>query len=415
MDLRQQRGLVIAATLKIRRQGAAYLVPSQSVERRFYKVDALLRRCTCPDFEERQQPCKHVYALEIYMRVDAEQVGEGETQIIETKGIRLTYAQPWAAYNRAQTTEKEAFCTLLRDLCAGIPEPEQTRGRPRLPLSDMVFAAGFKVYSTASARRFMTDLRDAEARGLITKAPHYNSIFNCIESEGLTPILHDLITTSSLPLREVECDFAVDSTGFGTSSTFHYYSMKYKREQVVSDWLKVHAMVGVKTNVVTAVRITGRNDGDSPQFPALVRDTARHFAMREVSADKAYSSKDNLALVAECGAEPYVIFKDNARLRPDAPTWNRLYHFFAMNRPEFLNHYHKRSNVESTFSMIKRVFGDSLRSRLPVARINEVLLKVLCHNVRCLIHAMHELGVPPAFEPTACPQSPRAAQQLTLG
>jgi hypothetical protein len=43
------------------------------------------------------------------------------------------------------------------------------------------------------------------------------------------------------------------------------------------------------------------------------------------------------------------------------------------------------------------VFGDSVRSRTPVARENEVLFKVLAHNVRCLIHAMHELGIDPTF------------------
>jgi hypothetical protein len=32
----------------------------------------------------------------------------------------------------------------------GIEEPEQSMGRPRLPLADIVFASTFKVYSTVS-------------------------------------------------------------------------------------------------------------------------------------------------------------------------------------------------------------------------------------------------------------------------
>jgi transposase len=64
-----------------------------------------------------------------------------------------------------------------------------------------------------------------------------------------------------------------------------------------------------------------------------------------------------------------------------------------MNRDQFLAHYHKRSNVEATFSAIKRVFGDSVRSKSDTARVNEVLLKILCHNIRCLIHEARELGV----------------------
>lgn len=44
-------------------------------------------------------------------------------------------------------------------------------------------------------------------------------------------------------------------------------------------------------------------------------------------------------------------------------------------RDEFLAHYHKRSNVESTFSMIKRKFGDFLRSKTDTAMVNEALAK----------------------------------------
>jgi len=76
----------------------------------------------------------------------------------------VTYGQNWTAYNAAQTSEKDQFCALLRDLVASVPTPEQKRGRPSLPLSDMIFSAAFKVYSTVSARRFMSDLRHARSR-----------------------------------------------------------------------------------------------------------------------------------------------------------------------------------------------------------------------------------------------------------
>ncbi len=47
--------------------------------------------------------------------------------------------------------------------------------------------------------------------------------------------------------------------------------------------------------------------------------------------------------------------------------------------------------------MIKGKVGDSLRSKLRTAQINEALCKVLCHNVCCLIQAMYELGLKPKF------------------
>ena len=130
----------------------------------------------------------------------------------------------------------------------------------------MVFSAAFKVYSTVSARRCVSDLGDARAKGYISKAPHYNSIINYFEMPDLTPILRELIVESSLPLKALESDFAVDSSGFSTSGFVRWYNARYGHEQDNHDWLKLHAMVGVKTNVVTSVEISGRHAHDSP-FP----------------------------------------------------------------------------------------------------------------------------------------------------
>jgi len=40
------------------------------------------------------------------------------------------------------------------------------------------------------------------------------------------------------------------------------------------------------------------------------------------------------------------------------------------NREEFLAHYHKRSNVETAFSMIKAKFGDAVRSKSDIGQLN---------------------------------------------
>ena len=60
-------------------------------------------------------------------------------------------------------------------------------------------------------------------------------------------------------------------------------------------------------------------------------------------------------------------------------------------------HYHKRSNVETGFSMIKARFGERLRSKSERAQINEALIKVLCHNICVVIQSMHELDLEVEF------------------
>jgi hypothetical protein len=53
------------------------------------------------------------------------------------------------------------------------------------------------------------------------------------------------------------------------------------------------------------------------------------------------------------------------------------------------------TDLRTAFSMVKRKFGDSLRSKTDTAMVNEVLAKIVCHNVCCLISAWYELGIAP--------------------
>jgi transposase len=126
--------------------------------------------------------------------------------------------------------------------------------------------------------------------------------------------------------------------------------------------------------------------------------TAENFALREVSADKAYANARNYDAIGGYGATPFIAFKANATGR-GGRLWEKMFHHFSLHREDFLAHYHKRSNVESTFSMIKAKFRDHLRSKTPVAMVNEVLSKIICHNICVLIHEAQELGIAIKFRP----------------
>ena len=399
MELRKLRGMELAATRTIRKQDGWWKVPSAQGTG-IYRVQLAKKfaTCECPDFSKRKTPCKHIYAATFVSRRENPDGSVTITQAVAMAETVTTYPQSWSAYNEAQTTEKEKFLALLSDLCNGLPLGPQTEknGRPRLALSDMIFSTTFKVYSTVSARRFMSDLREAQSKGFISRTPHYNSIFNYLENSELTPVLKTLITQSSLPLSSVETDFAADSSGFMTSRFSRWFDHKYGVEKTKADWVKCHIMCGTKTNIITAVEIHGQHAADTKMLPALTEATAMNFTTREVSADKGYASKSNFEAVARFGAVPFISFPESHKGQGGGK-WAEMFHYFNFRKQEFLQHYNKRSNVESTFSMMKREFGDSIRSKTDTAMVNEVLCKVLCHNLVVLIHEMYELGIDPVF------------------
>lgn len=395
MDAREQRGLQLADTARIsHKKSGAWSVPSQSGGGRYsVEMDGELPSCNCPDYEFRGEKCKHIYAVEYTLKRETEL--DGTTTVTET--VKITYGQNWTAYNAAKTEEKDRFAALLADLCGGVPQPPQAKGRPRLPLRDMVFASVFKVYCGFSSRRFACDLKAAHADGLISKAPHFNSVSNYLSDSALTGILKELVTISSLPLKAVETDFAVDSSGFSTSTYARWFDRKYGVEKGRREWFKAHLIVGVKTNVVTGVDISGHAVHDNWFFKPLVRATAENFTIKEVSADKAYLGRPNMEMVEGLGGTAFIPFKSSSVEPKEDSIWSKMYHYFMFNREEFLRHYHKRSNVETTFSMIKGKFGASVKSKSDVGQVNEVLAKVLCHNICVLVQAMHELGIEPMF------------------
>ncbi len=394
LEAREMRGHEIIANQKITQLDThTFLVPSQS-SNNSYHVQLLDGECTCncPDHQYRKVKCKHIFAVEISITRKTDENGT----VTETKTTKVTYSQDWTAYNLAQTQQKELFMQLLRDICTTIPQPEYNFGRPTLPLSDMVFASALKVFTTFSLRRFITDAEIAKEKGYISKAPCYSTIGVYMEKPELTPIIKELITITSLPLISIETDFTIDSSGFGTSRFVKWFDHKYGKEKDYRTWIKAHLVCGVKTNVVTAVELTMTNEADTKFLPELVVQTAKNFKINEVSGDKAYSSRANMELINDIGAVPYIPFRKNATGRAkNSPMWKKMYHYFEYKHEEFLEHYHKRSNAETTFHMIKSKFGDSVRSKTEVAQVNEVLLKVLCHNICVVIQEMFELGVEP--------------------
>ena len=398
MDARHERGLQLAQRGHIVKEKTGWKVLSQTGNG-YYSVSLDNGpRCSCPDCELRQQKCKHIYAVECLIVWETVTDGSQTTTTTKTQVVKVTYKQNWPAYNAAQTEEKSRFIVLLDALCNLVDQPAQLKGRPRLPLANMVFACAYKVYCCFSSRRFMSDLREAQTQDHIYTAPHFNSVSRYLADPHLTETLSQLVTLSSLPLKGLENNFAVDSSGFSTCRCVRWFNKKYGREVDNREWVKAHLTCGVETKIVTAVDVSGWAANDTPYFVPLLERTAKHFTMKEVSADKAYLSHTNLNAVARHNAMPYIPFKINTAVPTDNSLWAEMYHYFMYNREDFLAHYHQRSNVETAFSMIKAKFGDAVRSKSDIGQLNEVLCKVLCHNLCVLIQAIHELGIEPIFE-----------------
>lgn len=300
--------------------------------------------------------------------------------------------QDWSAYTSAQNFHKQYLMQIMTELSTKIEIKQSgTVGRPAANIKEIFFALGLKTFTKLSSRRLHTDLVLAKELGFIEHIPHFTTLMDYLGKEELTELLEELIRLSSLPIKPIDTAFASDSSGFSTSQFGHWMDVRNGRKELRREYLKAHITVGTITNIVTSVEVTLATGADSPQFEKLITETGKHFDVKEVSADKAYSSKKNLEIVTNLGATPYIPFKSNITgKKGGSQVWWDSFQFFQNHPQEFFEHYHKRSNVETTFFMIKQKFGPNLVTKTFTGQKNEILLKIFCHNVVCLIHEYYE-------------------------
>jgi transposase len=307
------------------------------------------------------------------------------------------YGQNWPAYDAAQTNEKIHFLRILFELCKEVEELEHLIGRTPFLLREMIFCLVYKVYSQRSARRVICDLREVKAKTLIGSVPSPTSLSEYMRRDSLTPILQNLLAKSSLPMAEVETVFAVDSTGLSIPGKRTYFDRHSNRRKRRRDYAKLHAMIGVETNIITYAEVTEGTASDIVNLKQLVEGTSRYFKISEVSADAGYPSGENVRAILLAGGIPYIAFRKNNTLDADykSTAWKDLLHLYKRRDPKYMEHYNRRNNVEATFHALKSKFGDRLRSKSFRGQINEALCKSLCHNLCVLIHSFYELGIDP--------------------
>jgi transposase len=354
-------------------------------------------RCICPDFTAYNLPCKHILGIEFQRKG----ITPLEAREADASRPRPSYSQDWKSYNGAKRAEQTEFGRVLQDLVSDLtdPSPPKHTGRPRLPYRDIVYCAVERQFTGLPLRDAQGTYAASCEAGRISCIPSDNMPSLLFRRPETTGILTNLIAKSALALASVETTFAVDSSGFRTTSFGDYCRERYQA-RFHNVWKKLHIIVGTETGIIPAVVVTDGHAADIAQFPALVEAVAAAgFTVAEVSADKAYLSGENFTVVAKAGGIPYIMFKENSRGRSKhrddhSPWWKKMWHLFQSDPTGYLAHYHKRSNVESTFAAIKKKFGETLRSRDPTAQVNELLSKVLVHNIQILIQASFERGIP---------------------
>jgi transposase len=121
----------------------------------------------------------------------------------------------------------------------------------------------------------------------------------------------------------------------------------------------------------------------------LVRDIAQRIKKEpklkmKLTLDAGFVDRKLAQLIAESGLEPYIFPKSNLTLKAKSnPAWKKMLHSFMDDVQNWLKEYHIRSNVESFFSSLKRIFGIVTKHKID-AIYTQVLCRIIHNNRRKL-------------------------------
>jgi transposase len=356
--------------------------------------------CDCEAWEDRKTPCKHIIAAVRWLDPNPPPILDED--LAHPKRPTYKQADP-GLYDEAQQLEHQLFDAMLWDLLGTVNErvcETGHRGRPSIPLRTQILVAVRKVHLAQSSRRARGLLiaLNRDGKGILPRIPNYTAPSRLLNRPYATGILLGLVEQSGLVLKDIEDQgtVAIDSSGFCTTCMGAYCTEVHEPNRR-HKWLKAHLAIGVKTHIVLSATVTDEHGADYTQFIPLLRKLSEvGHRPAFVVADKAYLGRGNIDEAATLDIEPFIPFKTNSRgLSKGAPMWTRKYHEFMARRDDFDAIYHRRSNVESAFSAIKRKLGEPLLSHNQGARINELLAKVLAYNIGIVIQQSVTHGLPP--------------------
>jgi hypothetical protein len=184
--------------------------------------------------------------------------------------------------------------------------------------------------------------------------------------------------------------------GFSTSVYDRWFDNKYGREMTKAQWVKAHVMIGVKTNVVTSVEITDGQASDAGQFHGPCGPHGRELSHgARLSGQGVLQPDEPLHDPLPRGRTVHPVQEERAHLRarrvgPGAPVFPRKPRAVLAALPSAVE---RRDDLPHDQVQV----GTRVRAKTPVAQVNEVLAKVLCHNLCCLVSAAFKLGVEATF------------------
>lgn len=288
----------------------------------------------------------------------------------------------WKEYNEKLVRRGELYLSLdfIKNWDSELNKMNgNKRGRPfEFPHQFILFMAFVHIIFYMPYRQMEGFIRQLSKFVSPLKVADYTTMFKRIANLDIP--LKDTVTE-----KEDSTIISVDSTGVKVTNRGEWMREKWK---IHRGWIKVHIAVDIKTKEVVSIEVTEETVSDHEKFEDLIEsaeDTIGKDKIDLVLGDGGYDTIDIFNRLDEDGITAGI------KTRRDASTKARgsSYRAKCVRERKRLGYekwkakygYGQRWAAETTFSAVKRIFGESVRASSIVGMFHEVKMKFIFYNM----------------------------------
>lgn len=240
----------------------------------------------------------------------------------------------------------------------------------------------------------LNDLDELRETIDLPRLPHFTTLQKAekrlLDKESTRKLLQQTIEETLTPtqMRRIVELAAIDGSGFESRHVSRYFIKRRWSKRTGSEMemsYTKYPMAGVvcdcSSHMVLAIQADRGPKPDILHFKQLLQDALRLADIRKLLADAQYDSERSHELARDTfGIESIIPPKRGERYKiTPHGRWRRKLKSRFPKRT-----YNQRWQVETVFSMIKRLLGSALKARQYHSQCRELHLKALTHNIMIL-------------------------------
>jgi len=222
----------------------------------------------------------------------------------------------------------------------------------------------------------------------LSHVPHFTTLQKFTERISGT-LLQKIISSFIILTKIGQLFVGIDSSGFKATHASQYYAERVKLRR---KYIKLSLAADVLQQIICTIKIRrAPTRHDSIDFRPLITKISELVPLSVVTADKGYDSEDNHVLVRDvlhalsvipARYEHVPIRKTHGRYRKIRKTHGRYRKQMKRGYSKLL--YTQRNKNETIVSVIKRLFGEHITSRLVKTQNRELSFRCIAYNIHRL-------------------------------